>query len=42
MDVIYLNGPSSAGKTSLARALQSLLPGYYLHIGIDMLIEMMP
>ncbi|RXJ69463.1 chloramphenicol phosphotransferase [Veronia nyctiphanis] len=42
MDVIYLNGPSGSGKTSLARALQDTLPNYYLHIGIDTFINMMP
>jgi chloramphenicol 3-O phosphotransferase len=42
VDAIYLNGASGAGKTSLARALQDQLPEYYLHIGIDRLIDMMP
>ena len=40
--VIFLNGPSSSGKTSLARLLQSKLQKPYLHIGIDTLIGMMP
>jgi chloramphenicol 3-O phosphotransferase len=40
--VIFLNGPSSSGKTSLAKALQAKLPEPYLHIGIDRLIGMMP
>jgi chloramphenicol 3-O phosphotransferase len=39
---IFLNGPSSSGKTSLARALQSKLKAPYLHLGIDHLIGMMP
>jgi len=39
---IFLNGPSSSGKTSLAKALQAKLPEPYLHIGIDRLIGMMP
>ncbi|MCB1135941.1 MAG: AAA family ATPase [Chlamydiia bacterium] len=40
--IIYIGGPSSSGKTSLARALQEKLPIPYLHIGIDALISMMP
>ena len=42
MDLIFLNGPSSAGKTSLARELQEQLDNYYLYFGIDAFIEMMP
>jgi chloramphenicol 3-O phosphotransferase len=41
-DIIYLNGPSSAGKTTLARALQERLPEPYLHLGSDTLIDLMP
>ncbi|MBM7116402.1 chloramphenicol phosphotransferase CPT family protein [Archangium primigenium] len=40
--IIYLNGPSSAGKSSIARVLQARLPEPYLHIGIDHLIALMP
>lgn len=40
--VIYLNGPSSAGKTTLAKALQDILDPPFLHIGIDRVIGMMP
>jgi chloramphenicol 3-O phosphotransferase len=40
--IIYLNGPSSAGKTTIARSLQARLPRPYLHIGIDHLIALMP
>jgi chloramphenicol 3-O phosphotransferase len=41
--VIFLNGPSSVGKSSLAEILQErLLPRPFLHIGIDTLIAMMP
>lgn len=40
--VVYLNGPSSVGKSTLARALQEKLPTYFLHIGIDRIIGMMP
>ncbi len=40
--IIYLNGPSSAGKSTLARALQEKLTHPFLIIGIDQLIYMMP
>lgn len=40
--IIYLNGPSSAGKSTLARALQNTLPSPFLVIGIDQVIFMMP
>ncbi|MCB1213750.1 MAG: chloramphenicol phosphotransferase, partial [Chlamydiia bacterium] len=40
--IIYLNGPSSVGKSSLAKDLQTALNEPYLHIGIDRLIGMMP
>ncbi len=40
--IIYLNGPSSAGKSTLAHALQEQLTEPYLLIGIDNLIDMMP
>ncbi len=40
--IIYLNGPSSSGKSTLAHALQQKLTEPYLVIGIDNLIDMMP
>ena len=40
--VIFLNGPSSSGKTSIAKELQRILPDAYMHIGIDKMISMMP
>ena len=40
--VIVLNGGSSAGKTSIARALQELLPGLWLTLGVDTFIESLP
>jgi len=40
--IIYLNGPSSSGKTSLAKALQEFLEEPYLHLGIDKIIGFMP
>ncbi|MGB1686483.1 MAG: phosphotransferase-like protein, partial [Pseudomonadales bacterium] len=33
--VIFLNGTSSAGKTTLALALQELLPEPYQHVALD-------
>jgi chloramphenicol 3-O phosphotransferase len=33
--LIYLNGPSSAGKTSIVHALQDLMQEPYLHVSID-------
>lgn len=40
--IIYLNGPSSSGKTTLAKALQESFEEPYLHIGIDKVIGFMP
>jgi len=42
MEVIFLNGATSSGKTSIAIELQEILPENYLHIGIDTFIKMMP
>ena len=36
--IIFLNGASSAGKSTLARALQAVLPEPFWHISIDHLI----
>lgn len=33
--IIYLNGASSAGKTTLAQALQRVLDQPYFHLSID-------
>jgi len=41
-DVIVLNGPTSAGKTSIAAALQELLKETWLVFGIDTLISALP
>jgi chloramphenicol 3-O phosphotransferase len=41
-DVIVLNGGSSAGKSSIARCLQTVLPRPWLTLGIDDLLEAMP
>jgi chloramphenicol 3-O phosphotransferase len=40
--VIVLNGGSSSGKSSIARALQEILPGTWLTFGVDVLIEALP
>ncbi|SDS74125.1 chloramphenicol 3-O phosphotransferase [Streptomyces sp. TLI_053] len=40
--VIVLNGGSSSGKTTLARALQELLPGAWLAFGVDILVDALP
>jgi chloramphenicol 3-O phosphotransferase len=40
--VIVLNGGSSAGKSTIARALQEMLPGLWLTFGADVLIEALP
>ena len=33
--ILFLNGTSSAGKTTLSRALQELLDEPYQHIALD-------
>lgn len=40
--IIYINGPSSAGKTTLAKALQEALAEPYMHVSLDRIIGMMP
>lgn len=40
--IIYLNGPSSSGKTTLAKALQHRFEEPFLHVGIDKIIGCMP
>ena len=39
--IIFLNGTSSAGKSSIAKALQEKLTEPYLHIGIDTFLFML-
>lgn len=41
-NIILLNGPSSSGKTTLAKYLQDKLQEPYLLIGIDQMIALMP
>lgn len=40
--VIVLNGGSSSGKSGIVRCLQAVLPGPWLAIGVDMLVDAMP
>ena len=40
--VVILNGVSSAGKSSLARALQSITWPPFLHVQLDTFTEMLP
>lgn len=42
MTVILLNGVGSAGKSSIARALQDILAGTWLHVSMDAFIETLP
>jgi chloramphenicol 3-O phosphotransferase len=41
-NIIFLNGISSSGKTSIAKAIQYISPIPFLHFGIDNIIDMMP
>jgi chloramphenicol 3-O phosphotransferase len=41
-DVLFVNGASSAGKTSLIRAVQDLVPVPYLHVGLDHFFASVP
>lgn len=40
--MIVLNGGSSAGKSGIARCLQTVLPDPWLTLGVDTLIQAMP
>ena len=40
--IILLNGTSSAGKTTIAKALQQVMDAPYLHVPIDSFEDMMP
>lgn len=40
--IIFLNGASSAGKTTLAKALQDSLPDPWFHIALDQFRDGMP
>jgi chloramphenicol 3-O phosphotransferase len=41
-NIIFLNGTSSSGKTTLARELQNRLSEPYLHFSIDSFLAMLP
>jgi chloramphenicol 3-O phosphotransferase len=41
-DIIWLNGTSSSGKTTLAKELQPLLDDYFLHVCFDTFYQMLP
>ena len=40
--IILINGASSAGKTSIVRALQPILDEAYLEAGLDKFLFMLP
>lgn len=40
--VIVLNGGSSSGKSGIARCLQAILPGPWLSLSVDDLIDALP
>ncbi len=40
--IVVLNGGSSSGKTTIARALQEVLPGTWLRLSVDDLVEALP
>ena len=40
--VVVLNGTSSSGKTSVARAFQDLAPGLFLNFSIDSILSTLP
>jgi chloramphenicol 3-O-phosphotransferase len=40
--VIYLNGTSSAGKSTIARALHERLDDLYLDVPLDVFLWMVP
>ena len=41
-NIIFLNGTSSSGKTSIAKALQEIMDGFYIHTGIDHFLDAAP
>lgn len=40
--IIFLNGISSSGKSSIASALQEVWPTPLLHVGVDTFLDMLP
>lgn len=41
-NIIILNGTSSAGKSTIAKAIQNKFDDYYVHTGVDHLVAQMP
>jgi chloramphenicol 3-O phosphotransferase len=42
VQVIVLNGGSSAGKTGIARCLQAILPQPWISLSVDDLVDALP
>ena len=42
VDIIFLNGTSSSGKTTVAEALRERLDGVWLHVTLDAVFRLMP
>lgn len=42
VQVVVLNGPGSVGKSSVARAMQEIAAGAWLHVAMDDFLAMMP
>lgn len=40
--IVILNGVGSAGKSSIAKALQAITADFYLHVAMDAFVEMLP
>lgn len=40
--IVFLNGCGSSGKSSIAKAIQTLSKTPWLHVGIDTFIDMLP
>ncbi len=41
-NIIFLNGTSSSGKTSIVKALQEIMDGYYISTGMDHFLDGAP
>ena len=41
-NIIFLNGTSSSGKTSIVKALQEIMEGFYIGTGIDHFLDAAP
>lgn len=40
--IVLLSGPPRAGKSSLAQAVQRLVPGIWLNLGVDVMMRALP